>query len=226
MSRRYISWVPNVSGQLLFSLVDALDYRNDRIVGDVFECREKRQQESVLEKDFLDPFLISMLVDLRDVNERKVKSGYTRLVFLAKPNTDGSLLSGKIGFFDDLKQPMLYKSDRENKIIRTLSQQLSYDDWEQSFENLKRLYQDTKETKAYTVIEFELHQNGRIMLKLSDSLKALNPKQIRADVLQAYFFIKFVFHKDRFHDKANEYIYNAPKSLDNNSSLDLSYTIQ
>ena len=217
MSNKYISWIPNTSGMLLYSLVEPFDYRIDRIVGDVFEIREGNK--SVNDKDCSEPFLISMLVDLRDFNEKSKSSKYTRIIFTATPNEDCSKLNGKIYFLDNLERPGLYKDETEITLIKKLSESHTKDKWDEIVADLIRHYKRQEDPHlVYSILEYTLEETGKIIIEHKEHRHQLEEKLYRVEVEQAYYFIKFIFHKDRFHSQKNEYI--VPITKENGSPDD------
>lgn len=147
MNEKYISWIPNTSGMLLYSLVEAFDYRSDRIVGDVFEIRESNS--SVIHKHHKEPFLISMLIDLRDYAGNSNK--YTRVIFTANP-IDGNKLNGSIYFLDHLEKPGLYKDIEESSLIKELSSSVKKEAWDGILSTLINYYKksDIFYTRIYS----------------------------------------------------------------------------
>ncbi len=218
--KSYISWIPNISNMLMFSLVDPLDYRKDRIVGDIIFSRQPNS--NIEDKHHLEPFLISMLVDFRDYRDKDATSKYTRVIFTASPQSSKSTneLKGEFYFLDDSENLGLYKSKEEKECVKRFHESTEEHEWNESIKDLITYYYSNTEKKKFTAISYTLKENGIITFAYKDSSVELDAEKYEVDVNQAYYFIKFIFHKDRFHPKTNEQIvpiipYNDEKNLDN-----------
>jgi len=188
----YASWISNASGRLQFNLTTLDGYRNDRVVGDGWHINRVEDRTHTL--------FVTLLADLRD---RFVKdsSVYSRIFFYAKEfhNDDEiSYMSGSFYLLDDSQYPSLYKDQKEQKFVEKIIQRS-----QESIADTKKMlksYLDSLSPQRYVQreINFKLYQNGYILLSANNSDEA--------DIKSAYFFIKFLFHKDRFHSQNAENI--------------------
>ncbi len=198
---RYVSWIPNVSGKLVFSLSDPFSYRYDRIVGDVFEKRFS--DEEIKRRSHPQSIVISMLVDLRDYRSPIIESKYTRLIFVAEYKQNK--LQGKLHFLDDLDNPGLSKSQKEIGFVKALKASESFDQAYKTVDDLVVFYQNADRRKL-TTIEYKLKENGIVYLGYIEGAAKRDKENREIDIKQAYYFLKFIFHRDRFHPQANEEI--------------------
>lgn len=200
----YISWISNASGRLQFDLTTLDGYRNDRVVGDGWHINTIEDSSHRL--------FVTLLADLRDRFERD-SSIYSRIFLYAKEyhNDETSYMRGSFYLLDDSQNPSLYKDYQEQKFLDRLIQR--------SKENISDTeitltsYLDSLSAERYIQreIKFKLYQNGFILIGANTC--------DRADIKSAYFFIKFLFHKDRFHSQNAENIIPLIKMGDR---LDLS----
>ncbi len=187
----YISWISNASGMLQFELSTLEGYRNDRIVGDCWHINEAIDSKRVI--------FVTLLADLRDRFE-KDSSIYTRIFLYAKEEEDSqnsSYLAGNFWLIDDVSYPALYKDRAEQKFISKIIKKSK-----NSLENIKPILENYLSNLAPRYIKrevkFKIYQNGYILLGSDENSEA--------DIKSAYFFIKFLFHKDRFHSRNAENI--------------------
>ena len=215
----YTSWISNVSGRLFFHLTDGYNFRYDRIVGDVLHFNKRVGEDRVV--------FISILADLRDL-EVKDEAKYTRIVMFGRTHCDDTALKffkGDVYLIDDInnnglnkdliektflyeirklmaKHKKLVKDDIEEKILEFEKELYS------SFETTttKLLYDfDQDTTKTIKRIEFKIKDTGITFLKKVDEHKVIS--KIRdSDISMAFYFLKFTFHKDRYHHHSEENI--------------------
>jgi len=218
----YVSWISNITGILQFQLNDIYAYRDDRFVGDAI-------YKSYYDKNSRNYYLFcSLLVDLRD-EEKQDSSVYTRIFLLLKGN-ENSYLSGDIYLLDARVEPsngkcIYLKASEQEKDILNYSYNIS--DIKVDFDNLQQKLNDfiTSNRSNYIVkkVYIKLYKNGFIFFKKAeDSPMAVN----EANFKSIYFFIKFIFHKDKFHDKSAENIIpvvNIKNSLDDNKAIEFIY---
>jgi len=202
----YISWISNASGRLQFDLTTLNGYRNDRIVGDGWHINKKEEQRT-------HRLFVTLLADLRD-KFQKDSSEYSRIFLYATESQDGdsSYISGSFYMLDDSSSPSLYKDKKEQEFLDE-SIQFAQESISKAQNHLKK-YLASLSPHRYIQKEicFKLYQNGFILLNT-------NKDNDIADIKSAYFFIKFLFHKDRFHHKNAENIIPLLKIGD---SLDMS----
>ena len=222
-----ISWISNVSGRLFFNLTDPYSYRMDRIVGDVIHLNKKIDRTRYL--------FVSMLVDLRDEAEPN-STEFTRVVLWAKADFNDDELptkfEGAIYFFDDFSNPGLEKSTEEKEIVtnfKKLAKKESAKSLQDQIKTLVELYENKKgiekgKEKIIDKVNFKIYANGIIELNQSSLWGTTTTEQKNPAIKQAFYFIKFLFHKDRFHSQSNEgiiRIIETKKSFDQYTSEEI-----
>jgi len=206
---RYISWISNVSGVLQFNITDIKDYRLDRFVGDAY-CFNSFSDTDI---DFKNQIILtSILVDLRDRAEKN-SSVYTRVIFIAKQDRDNSL-TGKIYLLDSKRYPKLYKDKKEIDFLKSIL--LPLDTAQEEYNTPKAYLNITKKIEEFIkinredyivkTISFKFKSNGFLLMELEDRGTGKDINDDLSDIKSAYFFIKFLFHKDRFHEQNAENI--------------------
>ncbi len=216
-----ISWISNVSGRLFFNLTDPYSYRMDRIIGDVIHLNKQENNTRYL--------FTSVLVDLRD-EAIENSTVFTRIVLWAKATVNDDELpksfEGAIYFFDDPAYPKLNKSNDERKIVtqfNTLAKDNKPEELLDELTKLVQLYEEDKD-KIIDKVNFKIYANGIIELEQSKLWSTHSQEEKSPTIKQAFYFIKFIFHKDRFHLQSNEgiiRIINAPKSFDDLNSTEI-----
>ncbi|MEA3492134.1 MAG: hypothetical protein U9R27_09565 [Campylobacterota bacterium] len=201
----YASWISNASGRLQFDLTTLDGYRNDRVVGDGWHTNRVEDGSHIL--------FVTLLADLRDRFVRD-SSIYSRIFLYAKEfhsDDETSYMRGSFYLLDDSQYPSLYKDHKEQKFLDEIIQ-CSQESIADTHKTLKS-YLESLSPQRYIQreIHFKLYQNGYILLSSNNSDVA--------DIKSAYFFIKFLFHKDRFHSQNAENIVPLIKIGD---TLDLS----
>lgn len=180
-------WIPNISS-LAFHLIDPLDYRHDRIVGDIIFHH--------------DLSWLSILVDLRD-EDHWHNAGYIRIVLVLDKNRDDAR-TGTLYFFNE-RVP--YSQARvDDRFVETLEKSQTAEAVANLLQAWKESYKKHKNGYFYT-IGFHIFSNGIICLRhLQSNAASLSKEGKETSLQQAYYFLKAVFHKDRFHQPANEKI--------------------
>ncbi len=220
----YLSWISNITGILQFQLNDITGYRHDRFVGDAIY----RYYYDPITKDY--SLFCSLLTDLRDKREKR-SSIYTR-IFLFLDGNESDCLCGNIylldyippkiiesaGLYQAIKSDYRYlKSDKKlSKLLKAFNSSLSSKRNLSSLEfRLNNFLDENGSNYIIKKISIKLNRNGIILLKASkDSPKAVEIANIKS----AYFFIKFLFHKDKFHDKSAENIVPIVNLKNSNAS--------
>jgi len=205
---KYKSWISNVSGHVFFHLSEPWNYRIDRIVGDIVHFNEKIGNERYIS--------ISLLSDLRDFRVKN-KNRYTRIIFIAdtyyKEPEDGKRLKGHIIFIQNKYNSLFDK--KEEKCVKNLYKlqcklaKLSKDEIEEQQDDLKEEFDinrqyilEYKDKYSYDYkIDFDIKSNG--IITLDENISTTN-KVIKDTILQAYYFIKFIFHNHTHHGKSSE----------------------
>jgi len=235
---RYLGWVSNVSGQLFFHLSQPWNYRLDRIVGDMIHFDEKINDKRHI--------IISLLADLRDFNcyEKIAEDAitkYTRIVFIAKEETitkDGQnqqQLSGTLFFLVNKNKEIFQKDEQERlqelhikveKYIGLKKEDLNSDIAKlEDFQSIEKYICDRvlNEWQEYKFdgtwkrsIEFILDGDGFIELFNDDNAEKTH-QAFYQDFLQAYYFIKFVFHNHVHHHVTSEDILDIYPKPDNDN---------
>lgn len=241
---RYIGWVSNVSGQLFFHLSQPWNYRLDRIVGDMVHFDEK-----INDKRYI---IISLLADLRDFNSyKKIAEDsitkYTRIIFIAKEETTRENKQELVGtlFFLVNRDKDIFQKDEQQKLQNLQTNinkysELKKEDLHEDSKKLKNFQEIEKyicnillnEWRQYTSekiwkrsIGFILSSDGFVELFNDDKAESTHTA-FYPDFLQAYYFIKFVFHNHVHHHVTSEDILDIyPKPENDNDKKSFSINL-
>jgi len=229
----YADWISNVSGRLLFRLTNPFNYRNDRIVGDVihynikFPVTKKRvlivsmlidmrdMRIRTTHKEFTRVFFIAHTHDEEGEGDRFKKKLYGDIYFVNLPLVRGDKY---------LRMKMMEK--REMAFIRKLDKGLK-----QNIHDFKNITNEekpiVKEEKLYSrmtndlkaeIEKFlgEMQNGGSVVYHASVCIKDTGftffkikicpPKEREIKTQQAFYFIKYLFHKHVFHAVSQENI--------------------
>jgi hypothetical protein len=214
----YVGWVPCLNGQLVFDLVEC-GLKN----GDSTEIVHYARNDNRTLTEYL---ILHSTVDWKDFDDEEDQlSGLWSVIVLSERSIDSSKHTGNIYFMlnkkDDNNKPWYESIEITHKINYQLNTE-QYADVPKRFLGLEKKLKHTCSTSENCYkAKFVLEQDGVVWIEpLSNDD---NERKIIAR--QAYYYIKYSWHKHQHHDARAETLTTAHKIEDKNAEIYLANSL-
>ncbi len=194
----YVGWVPCLSGQLVFELVEC-GLKNGSSINIVHHANNKDEK-------LTEYILLHSTVNWKDFGDKNYLKGVWSVVLLSKRTVDDNQHQGSVFFvLDDNKYEKKSWIKATGK-LKELNYQL----------NTK---QDTDVPSEFIAIETGIKNSGCLSANFKlehDGIVWLKPSPSHHDSIiiarQAYYYIKYAWHKHQHHDNRAETLTTAHKA--------------
>lgn len=191
----YIGWVPCISGHLLFEYTECgLTDKKRNIYAEINHVE--------LDAKFNTPcryIAVSSRVDWKDGNTKLY--GIYRVVLLASNPINTDQLEGKVYIIPD-NNPEWESRNIEEKLLNLKKLTISDQDMRKEFLNLRIILDECPQIGF--VINFKLNRSGFTFLRHHNKNVKTTAETSFVVSRQAYYYIKYAFHKHAHHDKSAE----------------------
>jgi hypothetical protein len=191
---RYVGWVPCLTGQLVFGLVECgLQDSNYSTIQIKHICRD-------LSGSLVEYVLVHSTVDWKDFGDKDLK-GLWSVVLLSKRNLDSKCHEGAVY--------LMLQGDKELNDVLEVAHKIKYKlqsrekvDIKSFSEFQQKIDSLCPNKKHFYKVDFNLEEDGVVWLSPFD--RGYSKNDCRIIARQAYYYIKYAWHRHQHHNSRAE----------------------